>query len=267
MTINLISDIHCLNKTLPEHFYFEKLKNADVLVIAGDIGTFVNRNKIIKLIENKYIGKDKKFKHLVYCWGNHDYYVTDRWWMKNHSDLYCGPQSSDNHVNIINGVAFICSPMWSYIENNDLIARGVNDYVYIRGLTTKKSTELFETNAKWILDMVELYKGQGLKTVVVTHHLPHPETISLEYRHGDNSLLNEAFCVMKREYFNKFAECGCDLWLHGHSHQFNCTYIKSDNYNYHGTSVKCIRNPFGYDWCVCQEWPYTNFKYDYIIEI
>ena len=127
MTINAISDIHCRNKSLPTHLEFENLTPADVLVIAGDIGTFVNRDKIINKIKENYIGEDKQFKHLVYCWGNHDYYVTDKHWNKYHPNQYHGPSTADNHVDVIGDVAFICSPMWSFIFDHNMVASVMND--------------------------------------------------------------------------------------------------------------------------------------------
>lgn len=258
MTINLISDIHCRNKSLPPNLHFEQLAPADVLVIAGDLGTYPARNKILDNIKKNYTGENYQFKHLVYCWGNHDYYVTDRWWLKKHFDIYQGPNTSDNHVDVIDDVAFICSTMWSFIYDHSKITAGMNDYVYIPTLTSYQSTELFEKNAKWILDMIELYKGMNKKTVVVTHHLPHPQTISEEYRRGPNSELNEAFCVLKQSWYDAFEKAGADLWLHGHSHQFDDQVI--------GTT-RCVRNPFGYDWAGIQEWQYTGFKYNCILEI
>ncbi len=260
MTINLISDIHCRNTNFTPNFHFEKLAPADVLVVAGDIGIFTNRDKIIKKINDNYIGKDKQFKHLVYCWGNHDYYATDDHWFKRHNDLYCGPLFSDNHIDIIDNVAFICTTMWSPISDRYqfAIANGMNDYRWIRGFTTSKSTELFKRSAQWIIDMIELYKSQNMKTVVVTHHLPDSSLISPEFQTGSLSVLNDGFAVMDREWSTKLIEARADLWLHGHSHQIIDKTLGN---------TRCIRNPFGYDWPHIQEFTETGFSYNNIIEI
>lgn len=258
MTINLISDIHCRNNKFTPNFDFEKLTPADVLVIAGDIGTFVNRNKIIQKISDNYIGKDKQFKYLVYCWGNHDYYVTDHHWMKGHEYSYSGPLTSDNYVVIIDNIAFICSCMWSPIFNQFAISNYMNDYVYIREFTTKKCNELFEQNARWILNMINMYKGMGHKIVVVTHHLPSYQLIDFRYRSGSQSILNEAFAVIDAEWQQKFFDAKPDMWLHGHSHQFMDTTIND---------IRFVRNPFGYDWPSVHEYLVTDFKYNHILEI
>lgn len=258
MTINLVSDIHCRNTNFTPNFEFEKLAPADVLVIAGDIGTFVNRDKIIKKINDNYIGEDKKFKSLVYCYGNHDYYVTDHFWMKKHGNMYCGPLVTDNHVDIKDDVVFICSCMWSPIFDQIRVSSGMNDYVYIRGFSVAKCNELFEHNAQWILDMNKLYKDQGMKTVVVTHHLPTYQLVDDQYKGGPYSYLNEAFAVMDVEWQQKFFDAGIDLWLHGHSHQFMDRTINNTRF---------VRNPFGYDWPTIHEYLHTNFKYDCVIEI
>lgn len=258
MTINLISDIHCRNTNFTHNFDFEKLAPADVLVVAGDIGTFLNRDKIIKKINDNYIGQDKKFKSLVYCYGNHDYYVTDHFWMMKHGNMYRGPLVTDNHVNIFDDTVFICSCMWSPIFDQERIGSVMNDYYYIDGFTPTKCNELFEHNAQWILDINDLYKKQGMKTVVVTHHLPTYQVVDEFYKSGRYSYLNEAFAVMDNKWEQRFFDANIDLWLHGHSHQFMDRVIGNTRY---------VRNPFGYDWPTIHEYLKTNFKYDYIIRI
>ena len=52
MKINIISDLHCRNKTFPPSFDPGKLESADILVVAGDLGM---RPTYEKIEENKRI--------------------------------------------------------------------------------------------------------------------------------------------------------------------------------------------------------------------
>ena len=75
MTINIISDLHCRNKSFPPSFDPKKLEPADVLVVAGDLGTMPSYDKIEQKIKEETKGK---FKSVFCIKGNHDYYSTDQ---------------------------------------------------------------------------------------------------------------------------------------------------------------------------------------------
>ena len=254
MTINILSDIHCRNKSLPPHLNFDDLVKTDVLVIAGDLGTFPNRQKIIDRIDKKY--KNVKYDELITIWGNHDYYITDRWWLNNHRKEIVGPQKTDNYIKVINGVAFICSPMWTRIYRQMFVTRSMNDYNYIPGFDTKKENELFDWNSNWIINRICQCKANGLKTVVVTHHCPHPDCIDPQYMYSE---LNEAFYVLEQPIIDKFVAAEPDLWIYGHSHSHDDRVIGKTRF---------IRNPYGYEWGPgMDEYLYTGFKLNTIVEI
>lgn len=254
MTINVLSDIHCRNKSLPPSLNFDDLEKTDVLVIAGDIGTYPNRQKIIDKINDKWLGV--KFDHLIYVWGNHDYYVTDRHWLKHHEKQYVGPQKTDNRIVEIGDVAFVCSPMWTKIYRQMYVSCRMNDYNYIPGFTTAIENDLFDWNKKWIVNRVKQLKEFGKKVVVVTHHGPDPECIDPVYKYDD---LNEAFYCLEGPTIKEFNECGADVWIYGHSHSHDDRIICGTRY---------IRNPYGYEWGPGNnEYLYTGFKLNTIIEI
>lgn len=254
MTINLLSDIHCRNKSLPPHLNFDDLEKTDVLVIAGDLGTYPNRQKIIDRINDKY--KGIKYDELITVWGNHDYYVTDKHWLKHHINQYIGPQKTDNYIKIIGNVAFICTPMWTRIWRQSFITTYMNDYNYIPGFTTQQENELFDWNSEWIVNRIQDCKDRGYKTVVVTHHGPHPDCIEPRFEFNE---LNEAFYCLEPSIVDKFVNAEADLWLYGHSHSFADRVIGKTRF---------VRNPYGYDWGPgYDEYLYTGFKLNTIIEI
>ena len=255
MTLNILSDIHCRNKSLPPHLNFDDLEKTDVLVIAGDLGTFPARDKIIKNIEDKW-GHGNKFDHLVYCWGNHDYYVTDRHWLTYHINKYRWPSVNDNKVWEINDVVFLTTPLWTNIRTCiGTITESLNDYRYIPSYTIQKNNQLWEENVKWLEEKTSYYKNLSKKIVIVTHHLPSPKLISPKYA---GSPINGAFSALDECDEKRLLNLSPNLWIHGHSHEFLDTVIEG---------VRHIRNPFGYDWDSIQEWRTTGFKLNTIVEI
>lgn len=254
MKINIISDLHCRSKSFPPSFDTSKLEDADVLVVAGDLAVFPTYEKMLDKLKSE---TDGKFKKVMSVRGNHDYYVTDYHWLKKNTPE--SPSDSEISVEHVDDVAFICSPMWSPISNDEAITATINDYNYIPGFTTEKCTELFWKNLGCIEDEVRKAKSDGKKTVVVTHHLPISELIDQKYA-GDP--INEAFCVINTEAEKRIKEIKPDLWIHGHSHNFLDTVIDG---------VRYVRNPYGYEWGShdygCLEKEDTGFRMNYIIEV
>ena len=255
MTINILSDIHCRNKTLPPHLNFNDLEKTDVLVIAGDLGTFPNRDKIIKNINDQW-GNGVKFDHLVYCWGNHDYYITDHHWLKHHPRKWKAPIVQDNQVWEIGDIVFLSTTLWTNIRTLiGTITEGLNDYRFIPNFTVQYNNNLWLENVKWLEEKCDYYRKQGKKIVIVTHHLPSPKLISPQYA---GSLINGAFATLDQYDERRLLNLVPDLWIHGHSHEFLDTTIEG---------VRHIRNPFGYDWDSIQEWRNTGFKLNTIITL
>jgi predicted phosphodiesterase len=223
-------------------------------VIAGDLATFTTRQKVIDKLNDKY--KGVKYDHLIVVWGNHDYYVTDKWWWRHYSKQYKPPSRSDNFVKIIGDVAFICTPMWTRLYRQSFISVSMNDYNHIKGFTTQAENELFDWNYQWILDRIYQCKSEGLKTVVVTHHGPHPDCIEPVYQYHP---LNEAFYCLEESITKAFVDAEPDIWIYGHSHSFDDRIIGKTRF---------IRNPYGYDWGPgCSEYLNTGFKLNTIVEI
>ena len=82
---------------------------------------------------------------------------------------------------------------------------------------------------EWLL--VELSKPFAGQTVVITHHAPHPRSLSVSPY--SRSHLDAAYANDWEDLF----ELGVDLWVHGHSHA-------AVDYRIGTTRVVC--NPRGY---------------------
>ena len=146
--------------------------------------------------------------------------------------------------------------MWTRIYRQMFITNYMNDYNYIHGFDTKKENELFDWNSEWIVKRIKQCKDDGLKTVVVTHHGPHPECIDPEFA---NHPLNEAFYCLEDSITKSFVDAAPDLWIYGHSHSFDDRVIEKTRF---------IRNPYGYEWGPgCNEYLTTGFKLNTIVEL
>ena len=142
---------------------------------------------------------------------------------------------------IIDGVRFLGSTLWTdyALDGNPAAAmryaqRAMNDHrlIFPRELgqpfTPEDALRYHKQSLLWLGDALRLpFDG---KTVVVTHHLPHP-TVHPGYA-GD--LLNPAFCS---DLSGLVEGSGAALWVHGHTHT-SCDYVAG------ATRVVC--NPRGY---------------------
>jgi predicted phosphodiesterase len=255
MTVSVISDLHCHSDRLPKAFDISKLTPADVLVVAGDVATYDTRQKYTDMLKEAVADR---FKNVIVINGNHDYYTT-RFFMNENE--FPGPMVSDNFVTSIEETAdgksrtvdFICTPLWSPIKDDRVISINLNDYNYIPGFTTIRSTQLFFENLEWLEREVKTSRNVKHDIVIVTHHLPRHELIDPMYE-GD--AINEAFCVINEHAENRLNALRPSLWLHGHSHNFLDMTIDGTRY---------IRNPIGYEYSFRTE--YTGYVNDFRVNV
>lgn len=97
-------------------------------------------------------------------------------------------------------------------------------------LSPRQTLEWHRASRAWL--EAEFPKtGDWDKTVVVTHHLPHPRSVALRY---EDSPLSPAFVSDLSELVEN---CGAALWAHGHTH---------DSFDYQAGSTRIVCNPKGY---------------------
>ena len=228
------SRVYYILYDLHSSFIPEKLKEADYLIVAGDLGLDQFYQKVFEDLKKRTEGK---FKDIFYIKGNHDY-----WWFPENGQTWNDKPDNINFDHryieeVIGDYVILGCTMWAPVRSRNMwnVYRSMNDYRHIPGLSslgmydaTNKVTGIYQEESNWLRSRMDVYKGK--KIIIVTHDLPRKELVEGKFSKSD---VNDAYCVMDNS---------CDdikplVWIHGHSHSY-CD-ITIDN-------VRYIRNPIGY---------------------
>lgn len=197
------------------------LASLDALIIAGDLS---NKPKtrwphMIRHLEH-YVPPERMYLFP----GNHDYYDHVL-----HGDDRLAAICADAGVAfaqktavVIGDTRFLCCTLWTDFALRGDPARammaaqhGMNDYRYIRhgaaGFRRIRPTDTVAVHADhrgWLAERLsEPFSG---RTVVVTHHCPHPELVGQQ--HGDLAPVYGSDLLSMIDRFQP------DIWLFGHTH-------------------------------------------------
>jgi 3',5'-cyclic AMP phosphodiesterase CpdA len=237
MKIQLASDLHL--ELLPEGLrqanprLIEPAPEADLLVLAGDIHEDCAG---IELFRDWPVP-------VLYVPGNHEFYGVGWPGALTHMRRACEGSSItllDKDEVVIEGVRFLGATLWTDFRVNrgtpsEVSMRaaeaGLADFFKIRtqmGNLTAVNTRDEHLNARsWLRR--ELHKPFDGKTVVVTHHAPHP--LSVHRRFVGHELTPAFVSDLSEELFHT------DLWLHGHVH---------DGFDYQVGRARVVANPAGH---------------------
>jgi predicted phosphodiesterase len=233
MKVHVLSDLH----TEFAGFKIPKT-DADVLVLAGDIGT-------------KLIGLEQALTSceipVVYVAGNHEYYgaaiakLTDELRITaRNSQVYF----LENGELILDDVRFLGCTLWTDfsilgLENRALAMwqaeQQMADYRLIRRspdfsrLRPTDTASLHVESLNWLKRQLEIpFEG---RTVVVTHHAPSAKSFNPKYK---TDFVSAAFASNLEHLMDEFE---IDVWIHGHTHH-NVDFV-------HG-STRILSNQRGY---------------------
>jgi Icc-related predicted phosphoesterase len=255
MNIQIVSDLHLEFKQNRQWLRDNPIiAEGEVLLIAGDIIP----DKSAQLAEEFYASVSDKFPLIITTMGNHEFYggYLDYAYPQYNERIGSNIFKLNNSVHIYKDVKFIVSTLWSRVspENKGLIRDKLNDYHHIKSQNREKiHISVDDTNNlhRQSLDFIteELDKSFKGKIVVMTHHIPSFESISLDRRF---SQLREAFATNLDDLITAHPQIS--LWVHGHAHDFSM--IKLNN-----TTI--VRNPLGY---VFQN-EHSDFKRDFVVEV
>ena len=238
--IHIISDIHLESN----RNYTHEQPECDLILMSGDLHPGGGYSTGIKWLAKTFN------KPVVYIAGNHEYY-TYPFTMNEVDDsikIYIDREKTNkihflqNDVFSFNNLRIIGSTLWTNFdlcgtpkESMAYAERRMNDY--FSSSYNTKGVFLTPEDTKNEHDMAieflveELSKPFKGKTIVMTHHCPHPKSIHEKY---SNDKLNPAFASDLSNIIEKMEP---QYWIHGHTHS-------SFDYKIFNTRVIC--NPLGY---------------------
>jgi Icc-related predicted phosphoesterase len=210
---------------------------ADVLVLAGDIADGAYACTLFA------DWPSEKHAPIILVAGNHEFYghpIDPTYDKLREGAALNNIHFLENDSVVIDGVRFLGTTLWTdyRLRSNrtqsqlmEYCGTRLNDHFRIRTdghtFTPQDALERHEIARSWLEK--ELAKPFDGKTVVVSHHAPHPLSVHPRYI-GDQ--LNAAFVSdLSEMLFN------VDLWLHGHVH---------DSFDYAVGRCRVVANPAGY---------------------
>lgn len=238
MKIQIASDLHLdlLPKMDGADPAIIEPTDADVLVLAGDIH---DGCKGIERFQSWKLGTD-----VIYVAGNHEYY--GHVYRSKQAQIQArangvGIHFLERSAVVIKNVRFLGATLWTdyrlfeprYSQPLAMheAKQSLNDHRLIRmergAFSPSDALAIHSQSCQWLKD--ELANPFDGKTVVVTHHGPHPNSVHEKYQ-GD--LLSAAFVSDLSDLLQ-----GTDLWIHGHVH---------DSFDYQIGGCRVLANPAGY---------------------
>lgn len=225
--VQILSDLHLeFDRDGGEAFVRAVPVNGDVLVLGGDVLPLCKA----ALVHRTFSWFCDRFPHVIFVPGNHEYYRTHP---LEADDLLaaCTKKISNLHalnpgVVQIDGTRFVGATLWFPSTPDEAVYRDcMNDFRLIADFVPwVHNTHI--SNLSFLKAVV--CPGD----VVITHHLPHPRSISAQYA---GSKLNRFF--LAEDAAGLVESSGAQLWIHGHTHT-RCDYTVGK------TRVVC--NPRGY---------------------
>jgi Icc-related predicted phosphoesterase len=245
MKILVLSDLHLSHHTFRSEIEGNRIDGqADVVVLAGDIDDGLGG---IRWARETFPDKP-----IVLVAGNHEFY--DRHWFRQVDDMRDVANKFDvdfleaDEIDIL-GVRFLGCSLWTDFElfgtDKKEVAMSVAkaqmiDYECIKvphyaefhwahskNLTPELTVLRHQGSVDWLTQ--ELEKGNDpKKTVVVTHHAPHPNSVPMRFQ---KDMLSAAYSSDLSRLMGKSG-----LWIHGHMHH-------SVDYSVNGTRI--VANPRG----------------------
>jgi len=225
----------------PQEVWAPEVREEDkdtILLLAGDI-------HVGKRGEPWIDEMCERFREVVYIHGNHEYYAQeyydtlDFWRNKMQPKNF---RFLENDFIVIDDTRIFGAALWTNVTDAFNVWNGrkmMTDYQVIK-LNHMRTGQLRKLNVQ-DTNNIHLETIQKLqewlqipwdgKTIVMTHHLPHPLCVADRFK-GNN--LNDFFMTNLDHIIEKF---DIDVWCHGHTHD-------NVDVEVHGTRILC--NPMGY---------------------
>lgn len=225
----------------------ENLPDADVLVLAGDIGDPIDKADVYLnfLKELKRI-----YQHIIVVAGNHEHYKVQKFNISSTHDCLkkiCDTSEViflEKDSVIINRVKFIGTTLWSKADASTMYSLGDFGRVFN---DVAQYNEEFKKSHEWLIKELSKESESGYDTdsnkkdydhcVVVTHHLPSRELCHEKFK--NYKLLNTAFYT---DILDNLPMNHVKYWFCGHTHEAVVKKLKGKD----DSEVTVIVNPVGY---------------------
>lgn len=240
MRAHVMSDIHFehMSKEFAEDF-FKKVEAlvakdpADVLILAGDICQIGRHEALWKSQLARLCGYYPK---ALYVPGNHEHYDTS---FEGVDRFFESVDVDPNFHNLVQlrdgpyefrGRRFMGDTMWfPDTAPNYRVKRMMTDFHVIKDF----EPEVYRRHGEFLVNVAASLRPGD---VIVTHHLPLPESVDAMYA---DSPLNPFFMAdMSRNLYEGNLPI---MWIHGHTHT-TCNYIKRIGVS----EMRVYCNPHGY---------------------
>jgi len=153
---------------------------------------------------------------------------------------------------VIGGIRFIGATLWTDYDLLGIERRKevmwkagshINDHRYITAGSSTEEPRRFwspdDARARHLEELAfiesELREPFEGRTIIVSHHGPHPESVHPRFRGAASQTLNGAFVSDLSAVINKYRPA---LWVHGHIH---------DSMDYVIGETRIVANPRGYE--------------------
>lgn len=258
MRIHVLSDLHLEREkktaTGYESNFTPPRAAGDVVVLAGDIAS---SEDVVDWIRGAFDVP------VVYVPGNHEFYGTEIMSAKERINAakFDGIHILNPGAAIVEGVRFIGATLWtdynlygSEVQGRLVAGAEIADHKEIEIMRNNERVKFLPNHAQEIhrqeLAFIEKALAESFDgpTVVVTHYLPTPDSISIKF---EDDKINPSFASDLRRLIDRSQP---RLWIHGHTHD-------SFHYDFADTTIVC--NPRGY-WGLS---PNRNFDIAKTIEI
>lgn len=244
MKVSIVSDIHSEKPTYSEDNLINALiEDGDILILAGDIGTLEEPEKLIKtlrLVQSKY-------KIILYIPGNHEYdgplelSATDSKLRGLCDYLNRVRLNRDGSIYFMNEESIILdfggkkikvigATLWT--RPYDINGKELRD-TYVLSLTNKKRNEIFEQHCEYISKETGYPSAETSETWVITHHAPSFKLLEDGEGTTEEHRNAQTYYASHCEYLYK----GVDRWIFGHTH------TRTEE----SAGIKLYNNPIGYD--------------------
>ncbi len=211
---------------------------ADIAIVAGDIHSRYFEDQINEI--------STKFKHVVCVFGNHSFYKRDIEWRPNYKILNKNIHILDRGVWQYYNTVFIGATLWTDFKNQDFHVMHaakdcINDFRVISAnnggtrFTPQMAYDLHVKDKAYIKMMIEKFRAEKKKIVVITHFMPSYQCVHEKWRQNPGTdTLNSYFSANCDDLVEME---GIDAWCFGHTHDKREMVIGS-------TPLYC--NPLGY---------------------